>query len=376
MEIFNMNHIIRKPFNLGYIVLLSLVIFILIEIVYRTTWLTVHNPRNFEIALLVCRVLMLSFLVLYLISDFSYKFLFYIFALVVVSFFVYKSNHDYFLFDLFAFPLFITKYLRKSVFYNLFFYTYIFGIVATAILYYLDILPHNEVFFRGENTIRYSLGFLHPNTLGMFCIFVGMLFFVKIKKLSITNSLFFVFLSLFCYFVPNSISATFLILFLLVLAFICNYIDIQQVDKTKIFFTICFLVSLVFFVVLFVGTTGYGEGFIRFFPGELWARFTMGNDALQKYGFSLFGNHEILQSTIVDSAYYYLILVKGIIPTLFYVLFYVMAIKKSLDYNDIRLLVIQLLVLIYGLSENVICFPYVMFAFVSLSYSSFSKNEF
>lgn len=367
---------INKIFNYQIIISAVFVLFLFTEIVYRTTWFTSHGQSDFIHILWFCRIVMLCYLIFFLVKNFSFYYLLVSLLLLIVSFFIYKNSHNLFLYDLFLFPLFITKCINKIKVYHLVFYTYLTSIFVTILLHTIGVLPHFD-FFR-ENTVRYSLGFIHPNSLGLMCVLVAMLFFLIIRKITVFNLLFFVFLSLFCYLIPNSISASFLIFLLLILNVFCNYIHLEDYSvgkKNILFLSICFFIFFLFFVVLLIGTTGYGEGVIKFFPGELWARFSMGNDAFHKYGLSLWGKQDILNSTIVDSAYYFLILVKGIIPTFIYVLFFILAVKKCIDKNDTRLLLIQLVVLIYGLSECVICFPELMFAFFSLSNLSNEKKE-
>lgn len=371
-----MNLRYSKLLNVEFWVSFVLVLFLICAFVYRTTWFTEHGQRDFVHVLYFCRIMMLGFLIYYLKRNFSIRFFLVSTIIIFTSYFIYITNHNFFLFDLFIIPLFITNFLSKKKFYNLFFYTYLSCTVLTFVLHFLGVLPHLEHY--RTDSVRYALGFLHPNTLGLFCILISMLFFLKTSKLTLINSIFYLIIAFFCYFVPNSISATVVVFILFLLSIICNYIELEIYSaefKKILFICICIIVLSIFLVVIFVGTTGVGEEIIKLLPGELWARFSMGNDAFQKYGLSLWGNQEVVHDIIVDSAYYYLIVVKGCIPAIIYVLLFLTAIKKCIYFNDTRLLFIQLLTLIYGFSENTICYPYVMFVFVSLSYSLLSNNK-
>jgi len=332
------------------------------------------------------RVVLIILFLIAIFKDFRKDLLVLFICFMSIFFFSYTTKENWMLFDLFFIPLFLKNYIHLKLFNNLYFYILIFITFLVVTLDYCNVLPHiiyNDS-SRGINNIRYNLGFAHPNTLGCMLFLISCLFVIRKNNLKIPDFLFLILIAIFCYVIPNSITAALSVFLLSIICFIFNVIRnrISYSFKKIIFY----LYILMFFssvtVVYYVVFSETGKNIIESLPGSLWARFSLGLDAIDSYGFHLFGQPvqetgtiAFLQGTatskffVIDSTFFYLPIVLGIIPTIVFILLYLLSVKKIIDKENWYLLSVFLVVLFYSISENYIVTRFLfMFLFVNSLY--------
>lgn len=90
-------------------------------------------------------------------------------------------------------------------------------LVPTIIILSLLGVFENRITYRGSGIARYTLGFYHANTLGMYVfVIIGCRFYLHFQKLRRRDYIIALAAAFFCYAVPNSQSATLLLILLLV----------------------------------------------------------------------------------------------------------------------------------------------------------------
>lgn len=221
-------------------------------------------------------------------------------------------------------------------------------------------------FYRAKE-IRYTLGFSHPNGLGL-CAFL-ITIFLSLYKDRVNFIYLFVFLALsyFCYKVPNSITSTVVIV---VLAFCCicgNYLINFKISNRYNKVLLVFLFSLFVVFVIFIYYVAFTFSFrdiLKNMPGEIWARFELGNKAFNVYGVSLLGKFNEIYADFmkfpnkdawwlwVDCTYFYLPLYNGILASIFFLGMLFMTIARAVRNCEYKFVLIFFVVILYGISES------------------------
>lgn len=336
--------------------------------------MTLYGQMYPETAHFVRRILkVLRFvLILYFICSLNFKKSFGRKLLLFICFIAlcFLSNRyirNWNIFDIFFVPLFLSELINRQRLANTVFSTVIFSVLSVIVLHYLNLLP-NSVFYRSPDKIRYALGFLHPNLLGFSLVFICIMFLLKNRRLDKIGVALFIALSCFCYFIPNSNSSCFIILLLIILGIISNYLKAMNLTggQNRTLFVISS--SFVLFTILSSYFIIYSEVFkdyIISLPGELWARFSLAKDALDKYEITLFGTPiEVTQNFTVDFAYTFIPICYGISGFVLFLTFFIYSIRKAVYKYSYELLAIFILMTIYGISETVIFTPLFMFVFL------------
>ena len=300
----------------------------------------------------------------------------------VFSYMTYRLSGTWFLFDLFFIPLFLSKRINSTSVISIFFYVIAIATIITVFLDIYNILPQVSFGQRGK-FVRYNLGFAHPNSLGLMLMLLGMLFILKVKCIRFEHLLVPVMLGLICIVVPNSNTPAFILFVLAASLFLIMKFQNYQFGLTA--GTVLGVCLLLFFIaviiaVYYLSLTGTWKEYIMKLPGALWARFSMGAEAYTKYGFSLFGQPYHPKDTdpgyfIVDCTYFYLPIFIGIIPSLAYLLLVYRAVWLSIKSNCFNLLIIQILVFIYSISEYIVIYPFFMFIYFSFIDRKRSNDE-
>ena len=289
----------------------------------------------------------------------------------IVSYITHKFSGSYFLFDLFFIPIFLSKIVDFNTIVKIFFYVIVIAVITTVFLDIYEVLPQKSFGTRGK-FVRYNLGFAHPNSLGLMLMLLGMLFVLKVKKLTFDHLLVPILLGIICIVVPNSYTSAYA---LFMLAFVlCLIIRFQNCDLTianqRILFVTLFVVFISIIVsVYFISFSDYFKNFLHKLPETLHARFCFGAEAYIKYGLSIFGQPYSPKDTypgyfIVDSTLFYLPVFIGIVPSIIYMLLVSRAVWLSIKCNNFVLLVVQFLIFIYSISEYIVIYPFFMFAYL------------
>ncbi len=369
----------KKNNAVSVLVYFSLIVFLALYAVDRTTLPVSVNFKWFGSATRILRFFILG---LGILSCWFYEsklktalcVLFFAF-----SYIAHKYSGSWFLFDLFFIPLFLSKRININTVISIFFYVLAVAAIITVFLDIYNILPQLSFGKRGKFE-RYNLGFAHPNSLGLMLMLLGMSLILKVKRVTFDHILALVLLGIICMVVPNSNTSAFTLLALAVL--LCLTMKFQNIKLNLTASVIIFAVLLLFFTaviiaVYYVSLTGAFKEYIVRLPGAMWSRFSLGAEAYAKYGFSLFGQPYNPKYTnpgffVVDCTCFYLPVFIGIIPSIVYLLLVYRAIWFSLRNSSFNLLLVQLLIFIYSVSEYIVIYP--LFMFIYFNFGNESKK--
>ena len=361
---------------------IAITVFLSLYAIERTTFSSVYNFSYFSSVTKILRYFIFS---IGLFGCFLYEsklktVLCTVFF--IVSYITHKFSGSYFLFDLFFIPIFLSKIVDFNTIVKIFFYVIVIAVITTVFLDIYEVLPQKSFGTRGK-FVRYNLGFAHPNSLGLMLMLLGMLFVLKVKKLTFDHLLVPILLGIICIVVPNSYTSAYA---LFMLAFVlCLIIRFQNCNLTianqRILFVTLFVVFISIIVsVYFISFLDYFKNFLHKLPETLRARFCFGAEAYIKYGLSIFGQPYYPKDTypgffIVDSTLFYLPVFIGIVPSIIYMLLVSRAVWMSVKYNNFVLLVVQFLIFIYSISEYIVIYPLFMFAYFNSCPSRMVTSE-
>ena len=361
---------------------IAITVFLSLYAIERTTFSSVYNFSYFSSVTKILRYFIFS---IGLFGCFLYEsklktVLCTVFF--IVSYITHKFSGSYFLFDLFFIPIFLSKIVDFNTIVKIFFYVIVIAVITTVFLDIYEVLPQKSFGTRGK-FVRYNLGFAHPNSLGLMLMLLGMLFVLKVKKLTFDHLLVLVLLGIICVVVPNSYTSAYV---LFMLAFVlCLIIRFQNCNLTIATQRILFVTLIVIFIsiivsVYFLSFSDYFKNFLHKLPETLHARFCFGAEAYIKYGLSIFGQPYSPKDTypgyfIVDSTLFYLPVFIGIVPSIIYMLLVSRAVWLSIKCNNFVLLVVQFLIFIYSISEYIVIYPLFMFAYFNSCPSRIFTSE-
>ena len=361
---------------------IAITVFLSLYAIERTTFSSVYNFSYFSSVTKILRYFIFS---IGLFGCFLYEsklktVLCTVFF--IVSYITHKFSGSYFLFDLFFIPIFLSKIVDFNTIVKIFFYVIVIAVITTVFLDIYEVLPQKSFGTRGK-FVRYNLGFVHPNSLGLMLMLLGMLFVLKVKKLTFDHLLVLVLLGIICVVVPNSYTSAYV---LFMLAFVlCLIIRFQNCNLTIATQRILFVTLIVIFIsiivsVYFLSFSDYFKDYLHKLPETLHFRFRFGAEAYIKYGLSIFGQPYSPKDTypgyfIVDSTLFYLPVFIGIVPSIIYMLLVSRAVWMSVKYNNFVLLVVQFLIFIYSISEYIVIYPLFMFAYFNSCPSRMVTSE-
>ena len=361
---------------------IAITVFLSLYAIERTTFSSVYNFSYFSSVTKILRYFIFS---IGLFGCFLYEsklktVLCTVFF--IVSYITHKFSGSYFLFDLFFIPIFLSKIVDFNTIVKIFFYVIVIAVITTVFLDIYEVLPQKSFGTRGK-FVRYNLGFAHPNSLGLMLMLLGMLFVLKVKKLTFDHLLVLVLLGIICVVVPNSYTSAYV---LFMLAFVlCLIIRFQNCNLTIATQRILFVTLIVIFIsiivsVYFLSFSDYFKDYLHKLPETLHCRFRFGAEAYIKYGLSIFGQPYSPKDTypgyfIVDSTLFYLPVFIGIVPSIIYMLLVSRAVWMSVKYNNFVLLVVQFLIFIYSISEYIVIYPLFMFAYFNSCPSRIFTSE-
>lgn len=325
---------------------------------------------------LVCCVIFLIYFYLYKKEK---KQLIYFVLFILYYLFIKKFIRSHLLFDLFFIPLFLSQFINKERLCKVLLIVSIvcFAIIATS--HQLGYI-HTESYSR-LNLIRHTFGFVHPNTLGFIVLLFSFLLILRKEKVNIKDIVYIIFLMIFTYLFPRSMTPTFLMI--LLLCFLClvyfygdaiyKYFSSKR-RKDILFYYVVFIILATLFITYFISITGFGKEFFLQLPGSINARFELGNIAYERYGLSLFGTpiisvfpdpeKNITEYFTVDCAYFYIPINYGLVTFISYLFFILFLIRQAVIKGNFKSVFVLLLIVFYGVSEIVIIFPFLVPIFV------------
>ncbi|MGN0916293.1 MAG: hypothetical protein ACI4NE_08085 [Succinivibrio sp.] len=321
---------------------------------------TIHTLRYVGIFL---------FLLYYIVYRPGKKALYIFLAFIVVDMVLKRFTDNHRIFELFFIPFCLCQFVNRKRLYVTLLGTAIVCFLIVSIGHYFGYFQNALVFARKGFGIRYTFGFLHPNTLGLIVLIIAFFYTMMKKSVALVDIALFTGLFLFTYFVPNSMTTTAL-LFLMTVYLIASYVltkrntvIIQTKYKTILFISIVCIIILILSVIYYITYTGFGREFLIKLPGSLWARFVLARNAFIQYGLNWFGTHTPIVkdvSNVVDCAYFFIPLQYGIVLFVLFIALILTIFKMAIFRGEYRYAFILLLVMLYGISEMYIINPMFM----------------
>ncbi|WP_031492259.1 hypothetical protein [Succinivibrio dextrinosolvens] len=280
--------------------------------------------------------------------------------LLLFIFFIAFSAKTWILFDLLFIPLLLAQNCNSKKMYSIIFWTLVSGTFFIITIDYFELFIQYD--FSRNETIRHSFGFYHPNSLGLTLMLIGMLLALMKNKLKPYDFIFLIILCFSIKYFTDSRSAFYPLTILTISLFIINYYEkyiSMLFGKTLTFFSIFFIlfvISIMFYMII----SGNGIEYVdRIINGRL----NYGKQALDEYGITLLGQKITISIEweaakgakyfVIDSLYYYFPIVVGIIPSLFLLGAYIYSVKQTIKEKNIKLYVILMLFVLYGIPESV-----------------------
>jgi|GEM_PF-7080918 len=240
-------------------------------------------------------------------------------------------------------------------------------IICSTIIFLLRFAGIIEDYMMYRNDrIRYSLGFSHPNQLGLTIFqFCACYYYIHRKSFKFKDYFVLTMLMIFVYAVPNSQTSYIAIFMLLLLIFIKGIIDYYQKNTMK---NISFLMILcsVFFnvfsaVFLFVDIKKFN--FLSIINTLMSDRFSCGHIVYNIYGVSIWGQRIYVSADEraviglkirlwLDNAYMAMILRYGVIVYIIFSILYIYNMIYFWKRNKYELVIILFTYSVYGLMEN------------------------
>lgn len=350
-------------------------LFVLLYLVYffgATNFFNEHDLLAFvasRIQRYARYIAVLLFFIYYFIYKVDKKYLYYFVCFFLFYLVVKKYTSSHLLFNLFFIPLFLSQFVNKQRLCKVL-------IIESLICFSIISIGHYFGYFQTESysrlgSIRYTFGFVHPNTLGLIVLVFSFLY-VQIKNtVNIKEVAVIIFLIAFLYYIPRSMTPAFLLVLLLCFLVIFSLFKSKINEyfnnrrrKKILFYSVLLIYFAILFFTYFVSFTGFGKEFFLHMPGAIWARFEFGYIAYERYGLSLFGTpiesifpdpeKGITEYFTVDCAYFFIPINYGVVTFASYIVFMLFMFRKAVLASNYKSIFILLLISLYGISETVI----------------------
>lgn len=285
-----------------------------------------------------------------------------ILIMIITAFIVISTikSHDNMMMSTWMFIV-ASKYVDFDQVIVISYYILFFMIAAVVALCLTGIIP--DLAFHRGSLLRHSLGFSHPNALGMrVSQLVLTRCYVKRNRMTILDYAIVIASIVFVYFVPNCQTAVYILiafLVMLIMKKISNHFADGNDHLAKAMIAVA-VVSNVMSVCLSIVKTKNVAILTRI---DLFAskRFSLCHRAIEHYGLSLFGNRiELFGKTLgrvsrlfyVDTSYVAILLRYGVIVYFIFSAIYLLAMVKVYKEKNFFLCTILCVYAIYGIMEN------------------------
>ena len=293
-----------------------------------------------------------------------------LYIIVVLITTIYNKSFDFF--DaLFVAFVFRNKLSRERII-RIFFWTILISCMFVILAYCAGAFPYYVV-RRTDGRERMHLGFVHPNSLGYYVMTISFIWVLKIKdKIKLIHVAILILVSLFLYIYPNSFSSAISLLLFAVYLLTNNvYSFLFKNDVIKnvlVRYSVIVLVPIIVIVIYWLVTNVANASLASETLYTFFARFRLGSQAIQKYGIHLFGSRDIqfvgtatryfensgLRYFTVDCFYIQVLVKYGIVPTLFFLSYYIACLRACIKVYDSRLLGIFVILAVYSINEAMI----------------------
>lgn len=257
-------------------------------------------------------------------------------------------------------------------------------VITSSLLELLD--KTNYTFRNGE--IRNAFGFTHPNVLGCVLFFLIMSSWAYVKD-SFTNNIKIIILllltSFFIKYAIDSRTSQYMCLFASFLILISILVSKKNFFSSNIVNSLYKIAFILVFLLNFLLAYFYNSesSFFEYLNNSLSNRLYLYNNAINNLSFTWFGQKLVLYDLdpfsltsassakyqVIDSFYLAFLYNKGLFSIVVYGICYYLLIKKSIEIQNPKIVVVMFCFAIYGITEQyfyLICtniFIYLVFAF-------------
>lgn len=226
------------------------------------------------------------------------------------------------------------------------------AVVATVIgLSLLGLVQGGEA--TRDGTIRYSLGFPHPNTLGLEIMVIALEFYYVFRKHRVLTFLTTLLATIFIFVVPNSRTTAVILAFLLI--YITFNKTIKKLMRLK-FLRLAITLSFALFTLLSLGMANLGHinSELATSVNQLTStRITLYSQAFDDAGVSMLGNpYENQLPYTLDNAYLRLLISYGVLQYLIFLILSISTFRILYKNEQDDFIFILLILQIYGLMES------------------------
>lgn len=387
----------RTKLNVNLIVQLLLIWFIFQSVISSS--LLKHSNyasvftliRDFSLIVRLFMIVFGSFYITRRKIEKKYLVVLFIYALILLVTKVYNDSWQFF--DALFIALLFKDEISREQIISLFLRTIIVSCSIVILAYFVGVFPHYAVIRFGGRE-RIYLGFAHPNTLGYYSMICSFLFVLAIKeRINYLHIALLIAVAYWVYVYPNSFTSSISILLLAVYILVNKvyfFLFKKNVVKSNLIriASIILVPSIIILVFWFVSNSAnslYADDTLRTF----YSRFRLGSQAIQQYGIHLFGSRDIefvgtaaiyFEKTgkkyfTVDCFYIQLLVKYGIVPSLFFFVYYISCIKATLRERDSDILVILVILAFYSISESMILAVPTSFVFIISSQYIFKRRK-
>lgn len=358
-------------------------IYIAVSIITRMSTYRYFNFVSLTENIILLFVLMVGVLVI-LCSKYSFSEYFLILILLLLATAPFVINRDIYLLVLVVLSLAFTQIASLLVVKKIFFLSLTSSIF---VLFSFKLGFISQYIMYREGIPRYSLGFYHPNTLGVvFFILLAEYFFLKNGKLKIYNFLLSLGISFYIYYLTNS-RTTLAITVFLILGICCvRYIN---KEKLKRFFSIFRFFPLIYLAATIWAVNNYPTNNLVYQVDKILSgRIYYGRLFLNIYDINSFGNPDLeiigtkqvsesygaLKGMILDNSFLLVLVRYGIIPLLLLIALYTILIVFIHKQEKYYFLIILVAFLTLGISES-LTFNYQYNVFLLFMFTPFFYNK-
>lgn len=320
-------------------------------------------------------IILIPILILnYLLSRPTYKNFCIYFLLLILG--IYSSikigDHRFLFFILFLYGAINTNY-RNTLKIDFIIKTIIF--IITILAYIVGLISDIQYQRVGTSVVRHGLGFAHPNFLGLIVMLVCLEYvFLRNSNLNFVEVIIWICIIEFVNKYSGTRSTEIISIITLMLAFVFKFVsssDLKRIlyKNKKLFELIPALLAVCSYVL--VNNVKPGSNLYNFITTYDSSRLNIFQFYYNAAGLHLFPkaiNVLFMNSTFVgmDNTYILLLVSYGIVSLIVYVVLSMHLIKIMIDRDESYLFLITIMLLIFGLVESTVIYPFVGFYVVTL----------
>ena len=355
-----------------YIVSFVMGFWVLISLLLQRVAIRDLLPQSLEIFGII-RICVYGVLCLLLLKRFYNKNDFLMMIIVVIGLFlaIYNSENAMLL-SLFLFTR-VAGYSHPLKISKVFFWVNLILVFTTVGLSLLGFLPDYQMY--SLSGIRHTYGFIHPNSLGLVLFSViASYFYLKKRKIKIVEYVICLLLVYWLNLETHSRTAVFLLVFLILVIWISENIDVFNDVKIWSVFCNCLLIALICLSLYFMFFFNNGNVLMVKLDNFLSLRLSNASQAYQNVGLTLFGTKDEL-GKVVDNSYIYLLLSNGVMVFGAYIAYLFFSIRVLYKNNDKKGIIILLTYIFYGFSESILFNPEMNFIVFVVGYYMMQQHQ-